>query len=387
MGKPMKIEDVRLHAGYSAEHGRNVTLVQVVADSGLDGWGDCGLSGKESATAECVREFHSWLVGQDPYHIEHVWQDLFRGSFWRGGPVIMTAISAIDTALWDLKGKALGAPVYELLGGLARQRVRLYRHVAPPTSDDAKRRLDQLLGEGFTAMRIGLSDHDYAARNGFDPQRAIETGVEEFAALRAHCGPQIDLCIDVHTRLSPAEAIDLCRGLEPYRPFFVEDPIRSENAEAFRLVRSKTNVRLATGEQLCGKWVFRELISEHLVDYLRIDLCHVGGITETRKIANWAEAYYLETALHCTNGHVGDVASLHVDLALPNVGIQEFSGASGVLPGLVEGGYTIERGSMVPTGEPGLGLRINAEALGRLEPLRQGSRPRWRRPDGAVQDW
>jgi L-alanine-DL-glutamate epimerase-like enolase superfamily enzyme len=200
-------------------------------------------------------------------------------------------------------------------------------------------------------------------------------------------GKEADVCIDVHTRLSPIEAVELCGALEPYRPFFVEDAIRSENPEVFRLVRAKTRTRLATGEQLCGKWAFRELISENLVDYLRVDLCHVGGITETRKIANWAEAYYVETALHCTNGHVGDVASMHVDLALPNCGIQEYSGASRPLEGLIEGGFTVERGHLVPSGEPGLGLRVNAAALAGLGPLRQGARPRWRRPDGAVQDW
>ncbi|MGH2354889.1 MAG: mandelate racemase/muconate lactonizing enzyme family protein [Chloroflexota bacterium] len=383
----MMITDVHVHAGYSTDFNRNVTLVQIVADGGLDGWGDCGLSGKESPTAECVREFRSWLVGQDPFRIEHVWQDLFRGSFWRGGPIILTAISAIDTALWDLKGKALGAPVYDLLGGLARHKVRVYRHVGPPISDDAKRRVDQLLAEGFTALRTSLGDRDYDAHGGFDPQRAIESAVAEFRAFREHVGPQIDLCIDVHTRLGPIEAIELCNALEPYKPFFVEDAIRSENPEVFRLVRSKTKTRLATGEQLCGKWAFRALIAENLVDYLRVDLCHVGGITETRKIANWAEAYYVETALHCTNGHVSDVASMHVDLAIPNCGIQEYSGASRPLPGLVEGGFTMEQGHLVPTGEPGLGLRVNVDALSNLQPLRQGSRPRWRRPDGAVQDW
>ncbi|MBI3970632.1 MAG: mandelate racemase/muconate lactonizing enzyme family protein [Chloroflexi bacterium] len=383
----MKITDVRVHAGYAEAFRQNVTLVQLVTDGGVDGWGDFGLSGKSGTVADCVRQFAAWLVGEDPFRIEHIWQDLFRGSFWRGGPVIMTAISAIDTALWDLKGKALGAPVYDLLGGLARKKVRVYRHQGPPTSDEAKRRLDALLEAGFTAFRTSTSDREYDARGGYSPKRAIEHSVEAVRALREYVGPEHDVCIDVHTRLGPMEAIELCQALEPYKPFFVEDPIRSENPEVFRLVRSKTKTRLATGEQLCGKWVFRELISENLVDYLRIDLCHVGGITETRKLANWAEAYYVETALHVTNGHLSDVASMHVDLSIPNCGIQEYSGASRPVPGLIEGGFTIDRGHLVPTGEPGLGLRINEAALANLAPLRDGMKTRWRREDGAVQDW
>ena len=197
----------------------------------------------------------------------------------------------------------------------------------------------------------------------------------------------MDIAVDVHTRLSPAEAIEFCQMVEPLRLFFVEDPIRSENPEVFRLVRAKTKTRLATGEQLVGKWAFRELIAENLVDYLRVDLCHVGGITETKKIANWAESYHVETALHCTNGLVGDTASLHVDLAIPNCGIQEYSGTSRPLPGLIDGGFTIERGYLVPAGAPGLGLEVNEAALQDLQALRPRPKTRWRRPDGAVQDW
>jgi L-alanine-DL-glutamate epimerase-like enolase superfamily enzyme len=383
----MKITDLKVFAGYSPEHRTNVTLVKVETDAGISGWGDVGLSGKEAPTVECARSFREWLIGRDPFDTEHIWQDLFRGSFWRGGPVIMTAISGIDVALWDLKGRALGTPVYNLLGGRARQRVRIYRHGGSVETDQGRRQIDRFLEEGITAIRTSVGDAIARDSGIFDPKRAIEDGVERLTRLREYVGPQIDLCVDVHTRLSPIEAIEFCHLVEPLRLFFVEDPIRSENPEVFRLVRAKTRARLATGEQLCGKWVFRELIAENLVDYLRIDLCHVGGITETRKIANWAEAYYVETALHCTNGMVGDTASLHVDLAIPNCAIQEYSGASRPLPGLIDGGFTLEQGHLVPTGEPGLGLEVNEAALAGLEPLRTGPRPRWRRPDGAVQDW
>jgi L-alanine-DL-glutamate epimerase-like enolase superfamily enzyme len=236
-------------------------------------------------------------------------------------------------------------------------------------------------------VRTSVSTPQALATDVFDPRGGIEDTVGRLARLREYVGPKIDIAVDVHTRFSPAEAIEFCERVEPLRLFFVEDPIRSENPEVFRLVRSKTKTRLATGEQLCGKWVFRELIAENLVDYLRVDLCHAGGITETKKIANWAEAYYVETALHCTNGLVGDTASLHVDLAIPNCGIQEYSGASRPLPGLIDGGFTIEQGYLVPTGAPGLGLEVNEARVAALPPLTARGKTRWRRPDGAVQDW
>ena len=383
----MRITDLKVYPRHSPEHRANLSLVKIETDSGLDGWGSVSLSGKEEATAECARTFKDWLVGRDPFDIEHIWQDLFRGSFWRGGPVIMTAISGIDTALWDLKGKALNTPVYNLLGGKARQKVRFYRHAGGPETDESKRRLDSFLEAGVTAVRTSVSSQDSRRTDVFDPKEGIEDTVARLARLRQYVGPKIDVCVDVHTRLSPPEAIEFCELVEPLKLFFVEDPIRSENPQVFRHIRAKTKTRLATGEQLVGKWQFRELISENLVDYLRVDLCHAGGITETKKIASWAESYYVEMALHCTNGHIADIGALHLNLSIPNCGIQEYSGASRPLEGLLEGGYTMEQGHLVPTGEPGLGIRVNEEKLAALPPLTTTPKPRWRRPDGAVQDW
>jgi L-alanine-DL-glutamate epimerase-like enolase superfamily enzyme len=383
----MRITDLKVYPRYSPEHRASLSLVKIETDAGVSGWGSVSLSGKEEATAECARGFRDWLIGLDPFDAEHIWQDLFRGSFWRGGPVIMTAISGIDTALWDLKGNVLGTPVYNLLGGRARLKVRFYRHAGGPETDEAKRRLDAFLEAGVTAVRTSVSSAESRATDVFEPRAGIEDTVARLTRLREYVGPKIDVCVDVHTRLSPPEAIEFCELVEPLRLFFVEDPIRSENPEVFRLIRAKTKTRLATGEQLVGKWQFRELISENLVDYLRVDLCHAGGITETKKIASWAEAYYVEMALHCTNGHLADIASLHLNLSIPNCGIQEYSGASRPLEGLVEGGYTMEDGYLVPTGEPGLGVRVNEEKLAALPPLKTSAKTRWRRPDGAVQDW
>ena len=383
----MRITDLKVYARYSAEHRASASLVKIETDAGLSGWGSVALSGKEEAAAECARSFRDWLLGRDPFDIEHIWQDLFRGSFWRGGPVIMTAISGIDTALWDLKGRALDTPVYNLLGGKARQRVRIYRHAGGPETDESRRRLDTFLESGVTAVRTSVSSAESRQTDVFDPREGIEDTVARLTRLREYVGPRVDIAVDVHTRLSPPEAIEFCQMVEPLRLFFVEDPIRSENPEVFRHIRAKTKTRLATGEQLVGKWAFRELISENLVDYLRVDLCHAGGITETKKIASWAEAYYVEMALHCTNGHIADAASLHLNLSIPNCGIQEYSGGSRPLEGLVEGGFTIEQGHLVPTGEPGLGFRVNEERLASLPPLTTRPKTRWRRPDGAVQDW
>jgi galactonate dehydratase len=384
----MKITDLKVYTRHSPEHRRSVSLVKIETDAGVSGWGSVALSGKELATAECAGGFKDWLVGLDPFDIEHIWQDLFRGSFWRGGPVIMTAISGIDTALWDLKGRALKTPVYNLLGGKARQKVRFYRHGGAVDTDAGRKRMDEFLEAGVTAVRTSVSTPEALQTSVFDPREGVEDTVGRLTRLREYVGPKVDIAVDVHTRFSPAEAIEFCQAVEPLKLFFVEDPVRSENPEAFRLVRAKTKTRLATGEQLVGKWAFRELIPENLVDYLRVDMCHAGGITETKKIAGWAEVYYVEMATHCTNGHVADTSALHLNLSIPNCGIQEYSGGSGPLEGLLEGGYTMEQGYLVPTDEPGLGFRVNEEKLAGLPPLTaNGGKVRWRRPDGAVQDW
>ena len=225
-------------------------------------------------------------IGQDATRIEHIWQDIFRGTFWRGGPVLQSALAGIDIALWDLAGKALGVPTYRLLGGKAREKVLVYRHLGGAIPVELAERAQALREEGYQVVRI--SPIKEKEKGAFDQTWAIRHGVDYIEALR-RSDDDLEIIFEVHTRLTPARAIEFCNAIEEYRPFYVEDPIRSENPGSFATLRAHTNVALGTGEQLHTKWAFRELIEDELIDYLRVDICHSGGITEGRKIAAMAK--------------------------------------------------------------------------------------------------
>ena len=301
--------------------------VKITTEDGLSGVGEASLSGRSQAVVGAFEHLTPLLVGQDATRIEHIWQDIYRGTFWRGGPVLQSALAGIDIALWDLAGKALGVPVHRLLGGLARDKVLVYRHVGGASPQELVDNSQRLLDEGWKVLRIspigarGVADA--SQHPAFDPRIAILNGVEHMAALRDAVGPEVEIIFEVHTRLTPTRAVELCTQLEPYRPFFVEDPIRSENPGAFRMLRQHTSVPIGTGEQLHDKWAYRELIEGELIDYLRVDICHTGGITEGRKLAHLAEMHYQELACHYTSSPVSSAAMLHLNLSIPNCAVQE----------------------------------------------------------------
>ena len=289
----MKISDVQTHTVNNGT--RNYTFVTVTEENGLYGIGESGCSGKDNAVAATVEHYRPLLIGQDPSRIEHIWQDHFRGNFWRAGPVLTAAISALDIALWDLAGKALEVPTYQLLGGKTREKVRCYAHFGGTDPDSCAKAAKARVDEGFEVVRFGLlTDPDDI----LEPARAVRKSVEGFRAVRETVGDEIEIAIDVHTRLNPTWAIQLCKDLEPLRPFFIEDPIRSENPQSFANLRHHTSAPIATGEQLLTKWQFRELIENEWIDYARADLGLVGGITEGKKIAAMCEVHYIDTALH-----------------------------------------------------------------------------------------
>src|SRR5829696_40638 len=272
----MKITDIEaipISAGEGYPYAVIVVLIQT--DEGLTGIGEASLGGRGRGVLGILDHARDLLIGQDPAKIEHIWGELVHGTFWSTGQVIMSAVAGIDIALWDLKGKRLGVPLYDLLGGPTRERARVYRHVAGNTAaelaEDARRWREQ----GFTALRYGpLAAFDDHSLTHWDPQASIVQTIKGTESLRLAVGDDVDLILDAHTMFSPAESAYLGHALEPYRLYFYEDPIRPFNPHSLRLVRQKVNLPIATGEQFAHKWEFQTLIEEELVDYLRIDVVH-----------------------------------------------------------------------------------------------------------------
>jgi galactonate dehydratase len=277
--------------------GYRFVFVKIITDEGFYGLGEITLDGRLTTVIKAIDHLKPLLIGRSPLDTEHIWQDIYRGTFWRGGPVLLTALSGVDIALWDIKGKAFNVPVYDLIGGKARKKILVYGHAGGKTKEELAENSLKRIEQGYRVIRICPSDVDVI--NGvFELGPAIRRSVKFFSHLRKVVGEDIDIIYEVHTRLSPANAIELCNAIAEFRPMFVEDPIRTESPEAFELLRAHTNVHLATGEQLGAKWDFRTLIEKDLIDYIRADVCHCGGITETLKIAAMAETHYQEIALH-----------------------------------------------------------------------------------------
>ena len=358
-------------------------LVEVTTEDGLVGLGEATVDGREMASVEAVRHIGEYLTGHDATRIEHIWQDVFRGQFWRGGPVLLSALSGIDIALWDLNAQALGVPIWRLLGGRARERVLAYRHVYANTPELLAERCQATVAEGYKVVRISPTD---PFGEPFEPGPAIRQAVRFFEAVRRAIGEEIEVVLEMHTRLSPHRAIELCNAVKDCRPLFVEDPIRSENPASFALLRQHTSVPLGTGEQLGPKWHFRELIERDLIDYVRVDLCHSGGLTEGKKIAAMSETHYQELAPHNALSPVCTMASLHLDVAIPNFAVQEYTPARAMWEETLEGLPACADGYLAVPEGPGLGLRLNREAAARY-PYTPRELPHWRRADGSVQDW
>jgi len=378
----MKITSV---TPYPVQVGRQHSLfVSIHTDEGLRGVGEAGLWGRELAVAECVRSAEAQMVGEDPSRVDHLWQKLFRGTFWRGGPVLGAAISAIDIALWDINAQALGAPVYKLLGGKSRERVRCYAHLGDVDRDTLVARAKAYVAEGWTVVRFAVLQD--MATGVLEPGPAIRRCVGDMAAVREAVGEDVDIVIDFHVRLNPNYAIELGRALEPYHPFFLEDPIRAENPASYRLVRDHVSLPIATGEHLVGKWAFRELVEEDLINYARPDLCIFGGLTEAKKLAGWCETHYIDMAPHNPLGPVSTAACLALCTAVPNFGVLELSWRPGGMGEVIRGAPRLEAGHLIPSEAPGLGVALDEEAC-QAYPMERWELHHIRRADGAFTDW
>jgi galactonate dehydratase len=351
-------------------------FLKVHTDAGITGLGEPIVEGRALTCATAVKELERYLVGQDPRAVTHHWQAMYRHAFYRGGPVLTSAISGIDMALWDIKGKALGVPVYELLGGPTRHRVRVYAHVKTPEDVRARR------AEGFTAFKTGV----FKTR----PARIVETpgfiaqAADRFAALREAAGDETDIGIDFHGAISPQTAKVLIKALEPHQPMFIEEPVQCQNVDAMADIARGTHLPIATGERIFTKWGFREILEKRAASILQPDLCHAGGITEVRLIAGMAEAYYAAIAPHNPLGPISLAAGIQLAASIPNFLCQEqVNLGHGYLkqPFRVQNGYV-----ELPRG-PGLGIELDEDAL--ADKIGHD----WRNPetydadDGSVVDW
>jgi mannonate dehydratase len=389
--------------------GRNFVTLKLITDEGITGVGDATLNGRELAVASYLRDHVCpLLAGRDPHRIGDIWNYLYKGAYWRGGPVTMAAIAAVDVALWDIKGKVAGLPVSQLLGGPARDGVLVYGHANGETVAEAADEVGRYLSLGYRAIRVqaavpglkgtygvsGGRDH-YEPASGAVPQETTwDTGKylsfipSLFETVRERFGPDLPLLHDVHHRLTPIEAARLGKSLEPFGLFWLEDPVPAEVPEGFRIIREHTTTPIATGEVLTSIWSCRQLITEQLIDYIRCSVVHAGGITHLRRIFDLADLYRVRTGSHGATdmSPVCMAAALHLDISVPNFGIQEYVRHPPLADEVFPHAYFFADGYLHPGQEPGLGIDID-EDLARRYPYQAAYLPVARLPDGTLHDW
>jgi galactonate dehydratase len=357
----------------------NWVFCKVLTNQGITGLGEGSVTSKEATVAQAIMEHERYLLGKDPTDIEMHWQAMFRYPRWRGGPILNSAISAIEIALWDITGQALGAPIYKLLGGAARRKVRLYKDVGSTPEDFLKAR-----EEGFTAAKSGFIA---TVKDLVVPSYATREGAKRVAAVRKAVGDDFDIAIDAHGQLTTTMAVDFCTRVEELRPLFVEEPTQLEDLGELELLRQKTKVPLATGERLFTKYGFSEMCHRHLVNYVQPDVCHAGGILELKKIGAIAEAYRVEMAPHNPQSMVSTLASIHVDATTPSATIQEY--APSRLPWVQElfGGaqLKISGGYAELPEKPGLGVTLD-EKVASAHPYQPVTRANPVFSDGGIAD-
>ncbi|MCW8130695.1 MAG: mandelate racemase/muconate lactonizing enzyme family protein [Planctomycetota bacterium] len=357
---------------------RGMFMVKVETDTGIHGWGEGGISGRELGMAAIVESFKPHLLGQDPRRIDHLWQLMFRGGFFESGTVMSGAISAVDLALWDILGKHLNVPCWQLLGGRSRDRIECYCHAGLGNAQEK-------VAQGFRALRLGAG-HTADKTGVFDPDQAVRETVSALTQARELLGDEVKLCVDLHTRFNPPAAAQVCQGLEPLRMLFVEDPLRSVSPKSYLAFRQRARVPLAVGEECSSKWEFQQLIESDAIDYARIDLCNVGGLTEAKKVAAMAETHYIDVVPHNPLGPISTAACVQLGVAIPNFLLLEYCIPTELAPGLFQSSHVFKAPFFeVPTA-PGLGIDVDESKLAN-HPWKQWTAPIYERPDGGFNNW
>ena len=402
----MKITDAKVIV---SSPGRNFVTLKIITDDGVYGLGDATLNGREMAVVSYLTEHViPILIGRDARRIEDTWQFLYKGAYWRRGPVTMSAIAAVDTALWDIAGKALNVPVYQLLGGASRDAILVYGHASGADADDTVMAVSDFLALGYKAIRAqsgvpGLSstygvgrgkmhyepaEIDAPAQNLWSTELYLNFVPQLFDRLRREFGPQLHLLHDAHHRLTPIEAARLGQNLEPYHLFWLEDPVPAELQQSFRLIREHTVTPLAVGEVFNTVYDCEQLIREQLIDYIRTSVVHAGGISHLRKIASFAEIHQVAMGSHGATdlSPVCMAAALHFDLSVSNFGIQEYMRHTEETERVFPHAYRFADGMMHPGDKAGLGVDVD-ESLASQYPYRRAYLPVNRKLDGTMHSW
>ncbi|MEO5889064.1 MAG: galactonate dehydratase [Ferruginibacter sp.] len=366
-------------------------FLKIETDEGITGWGEPILEGKAATIKTAVDEMMEYLVGKDPMNIEDHWNVLYRGGFYRGGAVLMSALSGIDQALWDIKGKFFNAPIYQLMGGKARDKVKVYSWIGGDRPTDVAREAKNVVDNGFTALKMNATEElQY-----IDSYDKIDRVLERVATVRETVGNSIGIGIDFHGRVHKPMAKVLAKELEVFHPMFIEEPVLAENNEALREIAQHTSIPIATGERMFSRWDFKKLLMDGYADIIQPDLSHAGGITECKKIISMAEAFDVAAAPHCPLGPIALAACLQVDATCHNAFIQEqslkihYNQGSDLLDYLSDKSvFEYQDGFVKIPGGPGLGIEINEAHVKKMAETGHNWRnPLWRHEDGSVAEW
>ncbi|WP_246581390.1 galactonate dehydratase [Echinicola shivajiensis] len=366
-------------------------FIKITTKSGIVGWGEPVIEGKAATVEACVREMEQYLIGRNANEIEDIWQVLYRGGFYRGGPILMSAISGIDQALWDIKGKYLNVPVFELLGGAVRKKMKMYCWIGGDHPEVVLEQAQEKVDAGYKAVKMNATgEMDWVAS-----MKDVKNVVDNIKLLRETFGYDLDVGLDFHGRVHKPMVKRLIDELAEYEPLFIEEPVLSENNEALKHIYGYTSIPIATGERMFSRWDFKELLHEGVVDIIQPDLSHAGGISEVRRIAAMAEAYDITLAPHCPLGPISLASALHVDFVSANAIIQESSLGIHYNKGfdlldyvLNPEAFELEDGYVKLFDKPGLGVEMNEEKL--LEGQKIGhdwANPIWRNKDGNFAEW
>ena len=366
-------------------------FLKIETDEGISGWGEPVIEGRAATVEAAVKELMENISGKDPMNIEDHWNMMYRSGFYRGGPILMSAIAGIDQALWDIKGKYYNAPIHQLLGGRARDSIKVYSWIGGDRPSEAAAAAKAMVTQGFKALKMNATEElEYV-----DSYEKIDQAIKRMAAVREAVGYNIGIGVDFHGRVHKPMAKILAKELEPFHPMFIEEPLLPENNDALREIANHTSIPIATGERMFSRWQFKNLLVDGIVDIIQPDLSHAGGITECKKIISMAEAFDVAAAPHCPLGPIALAACLQVDATCHNAFIQEqslgihYNQGSDLLDYLSDKTvFQYENGYAKIPGGPGLGIEINEDHVKKMaEKGHNWHNPLWRHEDGSVAEW